>query len=68
MTSAERCFEYSELEPEIDDGKSKKLRDTWPEYGLITAEGASFAYHSSLPCVLRELNFCIRSREKVRVF
>lgn len=65
MEAAERCFEYARLEPEVDDGESKELRDTWPEYGLITAEGASFAYHTTLPYVLKKLFFCIRPSEKV---
>ncbi|XP_057311415.1 ATP-binding cassette sub-family C member 4-like isoform X1 [Hydractinia symbiolongicarpus] len=67
MTSVERVFEYTKLEPEPDNGTSKDLRKTWPEYGLITGEGASFAYHSSLPYVLKKLYFCIRPMEKVGI-
>ncbi|XP_057310387.1 ATP-binding cassette sub-family C member 4-like [Hydractinia symbiolongicarpus] len=67
MTSVERVFEYTKLEPEPDNGASKDLRETWPEYGLISGEGASFAYHSSLPYVLKNLYFCIQPMEKVGI-
>ena len=65
MTSVERVFEYADLDSEPDNGGSKDLSDTWPEYGMITAEGASFSYHSSLPYVLTKLDFCIQPMEKV---
>ena len=68
MTSAELVFEYAQIEPESDDGDNEGLRTTWPEYGLITAEGASFSYHTSLPYVLKKLYFCVRPKEKVNRF
>jgi len=38
---------------------------SWPQFGLITAEGVSFKYHPTLPRVLKNMNFCIRAQEKV---
>lgn len=63
--SVEYCHEFTELEAEIDDGENDELRESWPEYGLLTAEGASFAYHTTLPYVLKKLFFCVRPNEKV---
>ncbi|XP_057310596.1 ATP-binding cassette sub-family C member 4-like [Hydractinia symbiolongicarpus] len=67
MTSVERVFEYTKLEPEPDNGNSKKLRKTWPEQGSISGTGASFTYHSSLPHALRKLHFDIRPMEKIGI-
>ncbi|XP_057310595.1 ATP-binding cassette sub-family C member 4-like [Hydractinia symbiolongicarpus] len=67
MTSVERVFEYTKLEPEPDNGTNKGLRETWPEKGSITSEGASFSYHTSLPCVLKKMDFCIRPMEKIGI-
>eukprot|EP00794_Sanderia_malayensis_P005601 gene5601-6290_t len=67
MTSVERVAEYCELEPEQDQGTSKALTRGWPKYGIITAEGASFAHDKSLPYVLKMMFFCIRASEKVGV-
>ena len=68
MTSVERVFEYADLDSEPDNGDNKHLPDTWPEYGIITAEGASFSYHSTLPYVLKKLHFCIQPMEKVNTY
>ena len=66
MTSAERIVEYSELNPEEDEGSEEDLPKHWPKYGLITAEGASFAHHGSLPYVLKNLCFSIQGNHKVQ--
>ena len=65
MTSAERVIEYCNLEPEPDTDSREALSRGWPKYGIITAEGASFAHHKSLPYVLKTMFFCIRASEKV---
>ena len=65
MTSAERVFEYAQIKPEPDDGCNYEFEPTWPNSGSITADSASFSYHSSLKNALNKLNFTIRSKEKV---
>lgn len=66
MVSVERVLEYCNLEPEselqITDMKPNK---EWPQYGIISGEKLCFSYHTSLPLVLKDLYFCVRSKEKV---
>ena len=68
LTSVQRAFQYADLDPEPDSGTDEDLRDSWPEYGLITCEGASFSHHSTLPYALRKLFLCIKPYEKVISF
>ena len=65
MTSAERVFEYAQIKPEPDNGCNHALEPTWPNSGSITADSASFSYHSSLKNALDNLNFTVGSKEKV---
>ena len=68
MVSVERILEYCDLEPEsaLEISETKPTID-WPKYGIISGEKLCFSYHSSLPMVLTDLYFCIRSKEKVRM-
>lgn len=65
MTSVERIVEMCHLEPEGEWHGQVSMPASWPELGLITAEGVSFKYHPTLPRVLKNMNFCIRAQEKV---
>jgi len=67
MMSVERIMELCHLEPEGEWYGEVTPPGYWPELGLITAEGVSFKYHTTLPRVLRNLNFCIRPQEKVGI-
>ncbi|XP_066910570.1 ATP-binding cassette sub-family C member 4-like [Clytia hemisphaerica] len=67
MTSVQRAFQYADLHPERDEGTDKDLRDTWPEYGLLTFESASFSYHKSLPYVLKKIFTAVRPYEKLGI-
>ena len=58
-------MEYCNLDPETEPESDADLARGWPKYGIITAEGASFAHHKSLPYVLKTMFFCIRASEKV---
>ena len=58
-------MEYCNLDPEPEPESDADLTRGWPKYGIITAEGASFAHHKSLPYVLKTMFFCIRASEKV---
>ena len=65
MTSVERIVEMCHLESEGEWHGQVCIPASWPEFGLITAEGVSFKYHPTLPRVLKNMNFCIRAKEKV---
>lgn len=65
MTSVERIVALSHLESEGEWHGHVSVPASWPELGLITAEGVSFRYHPTLPRVLKNMNFCIRAQEKV---
>ena len=65
MTSIQPAFQYVDLTPELDEGTDKDLRESWPEYGLLTLESASFSHHASLPFVLRKIFVAVRPYEKV---
>ncbi|XP_078379983.1 ATP-binding cassette sub-family C member 4-like [Oculina patagonica] len=67
MTSVERIVEMCHLEPEGEWHGQVSIPASWPELGLITAEGVSFKYHPTLPRVLKNMNFCIRAQEKVGI-
>ena len=67
MTSVERILEYVSLEKEpLENGKIKPNK-FWPEKGNIRFENVSFSYSKNTPDVLNELNFEIKSGEKVGI-
>ena len=67
MTSVERVIEYSALTPEapLDSTVENKPPKEWPKHGIISGEGAIFRYTKDGPVVLKGINFCVRSSEKV---
>lgn len=66
MVSVERVQEYTQIEPEADlEVPENKPSDKWPEHGGITGENVRFRYHSSLPTVLKDIEFNIKPKEKV---
>ncbi|XP_068230341.1 ATP-binding cassette sub-family C member 4-like isoform X1 [Palaemon carinicauda] len=69
MTSVERVLEYSQLEPEapLETDESKKPKDTWPENGKILFDDVSLQYVEDNPPVLKNLNFCIKGKEKIGI-
>ena len=66
MVSVERVQQYTKIKPE---GELKvvnyKPEDVWPENGEIIGENVVFRHHSSLPPVLKGINFHIKPKEKV---
>ena len=68
MTSVERLVEYSELTDEaaLEKQKQEKLPNEWPVKADITATNVSLQYADDGPVVLKDLNFTIQDREKVR--
>lgn len=67
MTSAERVMEYADLPPEapLESDEKHKPPPDWPQYGVIIAQDVCLQYSEEGPVVLKHLNFCIRSQEKV---
>uniref|UniRef100_H3A153 ATP binding cassette subfamily C member 4 n=1 Tax=Latimeria chalumnae TaxID=7897 RepID=H3A153_LATCH len=67
MTSVERVTEYSELQSEAPLESDKPPPKDWPNQGVIVFENVNFAYSGYGPLVLKNLNACIRSKEKVGI-
>ena len=66
MTSVERLFSYTDLEPETEPSLAIEPPADWPKYGIITGERMTYRYSPTSPAILKGLNFCIRHKEKVR--
>lgn len=68
ITGVERISEYSNLPSE--DGYDNEMPDSvpkdWPTTGAISFLNVSLYYSMNDPPVLKNLNFSIRSGEKVR--
>lgn len=67
MTSVERVTSYTRLGSEA--GYSTKTRPplSWPSEGSLTIRNLSLVYFEGGPCVLKDINFCVCSKEKVGV-
>ena len=65
MTSVERVMEYSNLEQEAELHRDDELPEDWPAYGAISAKRLCYSHHPDLPTVLQNINFSIKSNEKV---
>ncbi len=62
-------MEYASLprEAALESTDENKPPKEWPKHGIVTGEQASFGYTEDGPKVLKNINFCVRSGEKVRV-
>ncbi|KAK6195727.1 hypothetical protein SNE40_001092 [Patella caerulea] len=69
MISVERVLEYTRLptEADLESKPDNKPPDNWPQHGIISGEKASLKYAEDSPVILKELNFCIRTKEKVGI-
>ncbi|KAJ8954550.1 hypothetical protein NQ318_000784 [Aromia moschata] len=66
MTSVERVQEYIEISPEKDE-KTREPPKFWPEKGVIEFRNMCLRYSPNDPYVLQNLNFKIKSSEKVGI-
>ena len=66
MVSVERVLEYSKLPAEDELFKDVTLSEGWPKDGEITAHNVNYRYSANSPAVLRDINFNIHPRERVR--
>ena len=65
MISVERGIEYTGLEKEAPWELEYRPPPFWPPNGRISFSSVNFRYNSDRPLVLRKLETCIYSREKV---
>lgn len=66
MTSVERIQQYVDLEPEKDD-QAKEVPKTWPQEGNIEFKNVFLRYSDDASPVLNNLNFIVKSKEKVGI-
>ncbi|KAI5968496.1 hypothetical protein KGF57_000197 [Candida theae] len=65
--SLERVIEYCGLKPEAAVTKEYRPPTKWPSKGEISFENYSTKYREDLEPVLKNINFSIKSREKIGV-
>ncbi|XP_044261212.1 probable multidrug resistance-associated protein lethal(2)03659 [Tribolium madens] len=65
MTSVERVVDYSELEPEKDNGKHQP--EFWPHSGKIVFDSITLKYAPEDPPVLSNVSFRVNSGEKIGI-
>ena len=71
MVSMERCIRYTTIEGEkpskIPKEDNKLKLNKWPKKGTIRFENFSVKYRPNTEIILKNINFCINSNEKVGV-
>lgn len=67
MISVERVVEYSELESEAAWETQTIPPPDWPQQGCIEFQHVQFSYSIDGPPVLKNINACFRSMEKVGI-
>ena len=71
MVSMERCIRYTTIESEkpskIPKEDNKLKSNNWPKKGIIRFENFSVKYRPTTEIILKNINFCINSNEKVGV-
>lgn len=69
IVSVERVLEYGKLpkEASLESEDSKQPKQVWPEHGNIVAKNLSLKYYEDGPLVLKNINFAIKSQEKVGI-
>ena len=67
MTSAERVFTYTDIEPEPGYCTETLPPEEWPTTGSLTLRDLSLTYLKGAPAILNNINVCIADKEKVGV-
>ena len=67
MTSVERVISYTNTQPEPGYDVAARPPDNWPECGSFEVKDLSLVYYDGGREVLRDINFSVRSKEKVGV-
>ena len=68
MTSVERVMTYT-AEIDSEPGYSTETRpsESWPSKGNLAIQDLSLVYFEGGPRILKDVNFCVASKEKVGV-
>ena len=67
MTSVERVFSYTEIDPEPGYNTETLSPEVWPTAGSLTLRDLSLAYLEGAPATLNNVSVCIAAKEKVGV-
>ena len=67
MTSVERVFSYTEIDPEPGYSTETLPSEEWPTTGTLTLRDMSLAYLSGAPATLDNISVCVADKEKVGV-
>ena len=67
MTSVERVFTYTEIEAEPGYSTDTRPSESWPDRGDLNVQDLSLVYFEGGPLVLKDISFCVKSKEKVGV-
>ena len=67
MTSVERVFTYTEIDPEPGYHTDTQPPKEWPKSGSLTLGDLSLAYLEGAPRILVNINVSIAAKEKVGV-
>ena len=67
MTSVERVFTYTKIDPEPGYGTGTLPPEEWPTTGSLTLRDLSLAYLKGPPVILKNISVCVADKEKVGV-
>lgn len=68
MTSVERVLAYAKIESEAGySTKASVPPQSWPNEGSLVIRDLSLAYFDGGPRILKDISFCVSSKEKVGV-
>ena len=67
MTSVERVFTYTEIEPEPGYNTETLPPEEWPTTGSLTLRDLSLTYLKGAPAILNNISVCVANKEKVGV-
>ena len=67
MTSVERVFTYTDIDPEPGYSTETVFHEQWPTAGTLTLRDMSLTYLKGAPATLNNISVCFDDKEKVGV-
>lgn len=67
MTSVERVMTYTRIDSEPGYSNETRPPQSWPNEGSLAMQDLSLVYFDGGPRILKDVNVCISSKEKVGV-
>ena len=67
MTSVERVFTYTEIDPEPGYNTEALPPEEWPTTGSLTLRDLSLTYLKGAPAILNNISVCVADKETVGV-